>query len=82
MDQNENKKVGKRKTLLTNTFVLGIGVFASKFLVFVMMPFYTGILSPEEYGGADLISQTANLLMPLACVGISGGGYLPFARLL
>lgn len=63
----------KYKRLLTNTFVLGIGVFASKFLVFLMMPFYTGILSPEEYGTADLISQTANLLIPLACVGITDG---------
>jgi len=76
MDQNnmnERKKSGKYTKLLTNTFVLGIGVFASKFLVFLMMPFYTGILSPEEYGTADLISQTANLLIPLACIGIVDG---------
>ena len=77
MDQNnlneKEKQGGKYKKLLTNTFVLGIGVFASKFLVFLMMPFYTGILSPEQYGTADLISQTANLLIPLACIGIVDG---------
>ena len=66
-------KNSKYKRLVSNTAVLGIGVFASKFLVFLMMPFYTGILSPEEYGTADLISQTANLIIPLACIGIVDG---------
>lgn len=66
-------KADKYKKLVLNTFILGIGVFASKLLVFLMMPIYTGILSPAEYSTADLISQTANLLMPLACVGITDG---------
>ena len=76
MDQNNTEKLkkgNKYKRLLSNTAVLGIGVFASKFLVFLMMPFYTRVLSPGEYGSADLISQTANLLSPLACVGITDG---------
>ncbi len=63
----------KYKRLLSNTLILGLGVFGSKLLVFLMMPLYTGILAPEEYSLADLISQTANLLMPLACVGICDG---------
>ena len=37
------------------------------------MPFYTSILSTAEFGTADLISQTANLLIPLAAVGICDG---------
>ena len=76
MDQNNTEKLkkgNKYKRLISNTAVLGIGVFASKFLVFLMMPFYTRVLSPGEYGSADLISQTANLLIPLACVGITDG---------
>ncbi len=68
-----NKSSDKYKKLILNTFILGIGVFASKLLVFLMMPLYTGILSPAEYSAADLISQTANLLMPLACIGITDG---------
>jgi O-antigen/teichoic acid export membrane protein len=47
-----------------------VGTFASKVLVFLLMPLYTAILSAEEFGVADLISQTANLLIPLASVGI------------
>ena len=68
-----NKSRNKLTKLLLNTAILGIGVFASKLLVFLMMPLYTGILSPAEYSAADLISQTANLLMPLACIGITDG---------
>ena len=63
----------KYKNLVSNTLILGLGVFASKFLVFLMMPLYTGILSPGEYNLADLISQAANLIMPLACIGITDG---------
>ena len=37
------------------------------------MPFYTSILSTSEFGTADIISQTANLLIPLAAVGICDG---------
>ncbi len=65
--------MGRYKKLFMNTAVLGIGTFASKFLVFFMMPLYTGCLLPEEYSTADLITQSANLLMPLACAGITNG---------
>lgn len=66
-------KTNKYQKLLSNTLILGLGVFGSKILVFLMMPLYTGILAPEEYSLADLISQAANLLMPLACIGITDG---------
>lgn len=65
--------MGRRKTLFSNTAILAAGTFASKFLVFFMMPLYTRCLMPGEYSTADLITQTANLLMPLACAGISQG---------
>ena len=67
------KSINKYTRLLSNTLILGLGVFGSKLLVFLMMPLYTDILSPEEYSLADLISQTANLIMPLACIGITDG---------
>ena len=65
--------MGRYKKLLSNTAVLGIGTFASKVLVFLMMPLYTSILAADEFSVADLITQTANLLIPLACVGIVDG---------
>ena len=63
----------KYKRLGSNTAILGAGTFASKVLVFLLMPFYTSVLSTGEFGMADLIAQTANLLIPLAAVGICDG---------
>ena len=65
--------MGKVKRLISNTAILGMGTFASKVLVLLLMPFYTWILTPSDFGTADLISQTANLLIPLAAVGICDG---------
>lgn len=50
---------------------MSIGTFGSKLLVFLMVRFYTGYLTPAEYGTADLITQTANLLIPLVSLDIT-----------
>lgn len=65
--------MNKYRKLLSDTLILGIGTFASKVLVFLLMPLYTSCLTPGQYGTADLISQTANLLIPLACAGVCDG---------
>lgn len=61
------------KKLASDTVILGLGTFGSKLLVFLLMPLYTAWLSTAEYGTAELITGTANLLIPLACVGITNG---------
>lgn len=38
-----------------------------------MVRFYTGYLTPSDYGTADLITQTANLLFPIISLGITDG---------
>ena len=38
-----------------------------------MVRFYTAYLSPSDYGTADLITQTANLLIPVVSFGITDG---------
>ena len=63
----------KYKTLLSNTFLISLGTFGSKLLTFLMVRFYTGVLTPADYGTADLIMQTANLLLPLVSLGITNG---------
>ncbi len=60
----------KYKKLLSNTAILGIGTFASKLLVFLLLPLYTAYLSTAEYSTADIITQSANLIMPLMAMGI------------
>lgn len=61
----------KYQLLAGNTVKLGLGTFGSKLLVFLMVRFYTEYLSPADYGTADLITQTANLLIPLVSLGIT-----------
>ena len=63
----------KYKKLLSNTLILSLGTFASKLLVYFLMPLYTAILSKEQYGTADLITNAANLLIPFCCIGITHG---------
>lgn len=66
-------KGGRYRKLFGDTVILGLGTFGSKILVFLMMPFYTAWLSTGEYSRAELITGTANLLIPLACIGITNG---------
>ncbi len=65
--------MGKYKKLLSNTAILGAGTFTSKVLVFLLMPLYTALLSSKQFGVADILMQTANLLIPLASLGVSDG---------
>ena len=60
----------KYKRLLSNTAILGIGTVTSKLLVLLLLPVYTECLTKAEYGVADIITQSANLLMPLISLGI------------
>ena len=64
---------GRFGKLFSDTVILAIGTFGSKLLVFLLMPLYTALLSPSQYGTAELITGTANLIMPFACVGITSG---------
>ena len=61
---------GKYKKLLSNTAIYGVGTFASKILVFLLTRLYTECLTTEQFGTADLITNTANLLIPFAAAGV------------
>lgn len=63
----------KYKTLIDNTVLISLGTFGSKLLVFFMVRFYTGYLTPADYGTADLLTQTASLLIPIVSLGITDG---------
>ena len=65
--------MNRYKKLLSDTVILGLGTFGSKLLVFLLMPLYTAWLSTSQYSTAELITSTANLLIPLACIGITNG---------
>lgn len=59
--------------LLSNTLIFTVGKFVSKIIVILMLPFYTSYLSSAEYSTADLITNLCNLLIPIACLGVSEG---------
>ncbi|MDD4716408.1 MAG: oligosaccharide flippase family protein, partial [Oscillospiraceae bacterium] len=62
--------MNRYKKLASNTVTFAIGIFSSKFLVFLMLPLYTRALSNAEYGEVDLVVQTCNILIPIASAGI------------
>ncbi|MBE6556569.1 MAG: hypothetical protein E7664_02355 [Ruminococcaceae bacterium] len=65
--------MNRYKKLVCNTAILGLGKMASKLIVLLLTPLYTAILSPEQFGTADILAQTANLIIPIACIGICDG---------
>ncbi len=51
--------------------MIAIGNFGSKLLVYFLIRFYTAYLTPEMYSTADLITQTAKLIMPLISLSMA-----------
>ena len=60
----------KFKYLFKNIGLLLVGNFASKILVFLLVPFYTSILSTYEYGIYDLYYATLQLLFPILSLNV------------
>lgn len=59
------------KYLAKNTVIFAVSSFAPKLLAFLLIPLYTRVLSEAEYGTADLISTTSNLLIFVATICIA-----------
>ena len=62
--------INKYKKLFFDTALFTISVFASRVLSFFMLPFYTSVLTTSDYGIADLIATTVNLMIPLCTLSI------------
>lgn len=61
----------RSKYLFKNLGILTISNFASKILVFLLVPLYTSVLSTTDYGTYDLVVSTASLLYPILTVNIA-----------
>lgn len=57
--------------LAKNSMLFAISSFGSKLLVFFLIPLYTKILSTSDYGIADLVLTTSNLLAYIVTINIS-----------
>lgn len=53
------------RELLKNTGLFAIGNLGSKILSFIIVPFYTYILSTSEYGRIDLLSTLVSFTLPI-----------------
>ena len=60
----------KYKMLFSDTIAFTVSSFASKILVFLLIPLYTSVLSTQQYGIADLITNTVNVVYPIMTLGI------------
>ena len=49
---------------MNNIALFSVSNFVSKILVFLLVPFYTSVLTTEEYGIADIMQVTLLLLVP------------------
>ena len=65
-----NKK-DKYNYLAKNTMIFTISSFGSKILTFLLVPLYTSVLSTADYGTADLITTTSNLLIYVFTLNIA-----------
>ncbi len=61
----------KYKKLASNTIIFAIGTFSSKILSFLMMPFVTRMMGTGDYGAADLVQQTVNVLIPIVTLAVN-----------
>lgn len=65
--------MNKYKKLSLNVLSIAIGQFSSKLLVFFLLPLYTTLLTPEEYGVFDLLVTSVTLLTPIFTLTITEG---------
>lgn len=61
----------KYKKLASNTIIFAIGTFSSKILSFLLMPFVTRMMGTGDYGAADLVQQTVNVLIPIVTLAVN-----------
>ncbi|MGL9730721.1 oligosaccharide flippase family protein [Enterococcus sp. DIV0756] len=61
------------KKLVNDSLIFAIGSFGSKLITFFLVGFYTYYLTKGEYGTADLLINSINLLLPIISLSVSEG---------
>jgi len=60
----------KYKVLASNTLVFAAGNILVKLISFFLMPLYTNTLTTDQYGIAELLNNTIEIVLPLATLCI------------
>ena len=61
----KDKSITSGHKLIKNTILFMLGTVGTKILTYLLVPFYTSILSTDEFGVCDTIFTTVSLLYPL-----------------
>ena len=67
----DNKK--RCKYFLSNVIAFLFGSMGTKLIGFIMVPLYTNMLLPQEYGEIDFLLSAAGMISPFVAVGIHEG---------
>ncbi len=59
------------KKLLKNTLIYSIGNLGTKLMAFFLVPLYTHYISTADYGTADLVNSTINVLLPIVTLQLN-----------
>lgn len=63
--------MSKYSKLIKDTAIFGIGNFTTKLIYFFLMPIYTLSLSTKDFGIADLLNNSLQLVIPIFTISIS-----------
>lgn len=57
--------MNRYKKLLGNSAIFAVGSLGSKLISFILVPFYTFVLTKSQFGIVDLLTTTVNMLLPI-----------------
>lgn len=66
-----NISLGKYGGLVKNTLIFGVGLIGAKFVQFILLPYFTNVLTTAEYGMIDLVVTFVGLIVPLVTLELS-----------
>lgn len=66
------------KGLIKDSFVYGVASILSRFIGFLLMPLYTRILTPADYGVLNIINITVTLVTLFSVLGLDGAAHIFF----
>lgn len=58
--------MGEARRLIKNTGIIAVGGMATKLVQFLLLPLYTTVLAPAEYGAVDYLNTIALFCVPVA----------------
>ena len=62
--------MSRNSSLIKNIAIFAIGSVGSKMLQFLLLPFYTRVLSDAQYGTVDVLQSISTLLLPILSLTI------------